>query len=182
MGLFREISNRRQVSAGFDEFLFQFRPRQAGGSGAGHKHQVISGRNERLLAAEKFAHPALRAVPAGRIAHRGLGGHDAGACGRPRTIPGRRACPHPQRERAAIEAAALLPHGAKFNASPQALAGAEAHGRRDRRGSDHRQALAALETAGFEDFAAASGGHAGAETDLGGALFAMRTECGLHKL
>jgi hypothetical protein len=46
--------------------------------------------------------------------------------------------------------------------------------------SDDREALAALTTAGREDFAATPGGLAGAETDLAGAFLAMRAECRLH--
>jgi hypothetical protein len=46
--------------------------------------------------------------------------------------------------------------------------------------SDDRQALAALETAGFDDFAAALGGHTGTVTNLAGALLAVRADCRLH--
>jgi hypothetical protein len=45
---------------------------------------------------------------------------------------------------------------------------------------DDRQALAALGTAGCKDFAAALSLGTGAKTNLTGALFAMRTEGGLH--
>lgn len=45
---------------------------------------------------------------------------------------------------------------------------------------DDGQALAALGTAGSKNFAAALGLGTGAETNLTGALFAMRTEGGLH--
>lgn len=47
-------------------------------------------------------------------------------------------------------------------------------------GSDDRQALAALETAADEDFAAAPGGHAGAKADFTGAFLAVRAKGGLH--
>jgi hypothetical protein len=47
--------------------------------------------------------------------------------------------------------------------------------------SDDGQALAALAAAGLEDLAAATGGLAGAEADLAGAFFAVRTEGGLHR-
>src|SRR6478609_2580602 len=46
--------------------------------------------------------------------------------------------------------------------------------------SDDRQALATLLTTGGEDLAAATGGLAGAKTDLAGAFLAMRAECRLH--
>ena len=46
--------------------------------------------------------------------------------------------------------------------------------------SDDGQTLAALETTGADDFAAAFGGHARAITNLAGALLAVRAECGLH--
>ena len=42
------------------------------------------------------------------------------------------------------------------------------------------QALATLETAGADDLAATFGGHPGTVTNLAGALFAVRAECGLH--
>ncbi len=44
------------------------------------------------------------------------------------------------------------------------------------------EALAALETTGFDDFLAAFGGHAGAIADLTGALLAVWAEGGLHDL
>lgn len=47
---------------------------------------------------------------------------------------------------------------------------------------DDRELLAALETTGTDDLAAAFGGHTRAKTDLAGALLAMRAECGLHGL
>ena len=53
-------------------------------------------------------------------------------------------------------------------------------GRRTR--SDDRQALAALAAAGGQHLATAFGGHAGAETDVARALFAVGAECGLHEL
>jgi len=46
--------------------------------------------------------------------------------------------------------------------------------------SDDRQALAAFEAAGGDDFAATLGGHAGAKTNLAGSLNTVRTESGLH--
>ena len=46
--------------------------------------------------------------------------------------------------------------------------------------SDHRQALATLETAADEDFAAAPGGHAGAKADFAGAFLAVRAKGRLH--
>jgi hypothetical protein len=51
---------------------------------------------------------------------------------------------------------------------------------RERGRSDDREALATFQTAGFDDFASAFGGHTGTITDLAGALFAVRAECGLH--
>ena len=46
--------------------------------------------------------------------------------------------------------------------------------------SNDRQALAALEAASAEHFAAARGGHTGAEADFSGAFLAVRAEGGLH--
>jgi hypothetical protein len=45
---------------------------------------------------------------------------------------------------------------------------------------DDGQPLAALAAAVGEDLAAADGGFTGEETDLTGALDAVRAECGLH--
>ncbi len=48
--------------------------------------------------------------------------------------------------------------------------------------SDDCQPLAALAATRLDDFAAAPGGHPGAVTNLAGALFAVRAECGFHEL
>lgn len=53
-------------------------------------------------------------------------------------------------------------------------------GRRNGKGSDDGEPLAALAATAGEDFAAALGGFAGAEADLAGAFQAVRTECRLH--
>ena len=55
----------------------------------------------------------------------------------------------------------------------------DGRGRKEKRSND-REALATLQTTGFDDFASAFGGHTGTITDLAGALFAMRAECWLH--
>jgi hypothetical protein len=59
-------------------------------------------------------------------------------------------------------------------------AAGDERGRKRGKRSDDRQALPALEAAGFDDFASAFGGHTGTITDLTGALFAVRAECWLH--
>jgi hypothetical protein len=48
--------------------------------------------------------------------------------------------------------------------------------------SNDRQSLAALEAAGAENFAAARGGHTGAEADFSGAFLAVRAKGGLHEI
>lgn len=46
--------------------------------------------------------------------------------------------------------------------------------------SDDRQALATFGATRFDDLATTLGGHPGTITNLAGALFAVRAECGLH--
>ena len=135
----------------------------------------------------------LAQTPFGAIALDGTS-HSGAGCdhGHPRTADGRmlrriRTHHPPQNKAAAVEAAAGLPHVADFPLAPQMLLGAKAHGRNDQRTaartteSNDRQALTALATTRIDDLATTLGGHTGAEADLTDALFAVRTESGLHR-
>ncbi len=157
------------------------------GGGAGDEEQVAPGGHELLLGAEEFAEAAFGAIALHGGANGGGGGDDADAGIRWRRA-GRAEFP-PDGEGAAVDAAALLAHGADVALAAQVLLSAEAHGTGREtpalaapatRRSDDSQAFATLETAGTDDFTAAFGGHAGAITDLAGALFAVWAECGLH--
>ena len=58
----------------------------------------------------------------------------------------------------------------------------DGHSRLQEQQSDDGQAFAALEAASPDDLATTLGGHPGTITNLAGALFAVRAECGLHDL
>lgn len=175
-----------QLPTGGDEPLLHFRERLAQGGGTRGQHEVEPGGHEVLVLAEHFAEAPLGAVAQhGVVADGGLRGDHAHAGGR-RVVRRGPGTPD-QEERAAIGAATMLARGAEVAIALHALRGAEALRRRRRvsaghgeRKSDDGEALAALAATGSEDFAAAFGGLAGAETDLASALLAVRTECRLH--
>jgi len=85
-------------------------------------------------------------------------------------------------------AAPVGPDMLKIQLAPQVLLGAKTHVRggkgsgakRPRACLDDRQPFAAFTAAVGEDLAAANSGFTGKETDLAGALEAVRAECGLH--
>ena len=165
-------------------------------SGSRHKEQVERGVDAALMESKQFAKPAFREVATMGFAHGGCGRDDAdawperaGACGGGSGLRRGIAREPPQRERPAVQPAAPLPHGANVALAAKMLLRAIAHGAGPDGGagrgsevteSDHRQALTAFLTAGGEHFAAALGLRAGAEADLAGALFAMRTEGWFH--
>jgi hypothetical protein len=60
------------------------------------------------------------------------------------------------------------------------MSGKEVKGRKATASLDDGQPFAAFAAAVGEDLAAANGGFTGKETDLTGALDAVRAECGLH--
>ena len=177
---------RSQLATGLREplcHLGELHPQQRG---TGGEDEIEAGGHEGLVLAENFAQAALGARAGDGIADRGTGGHHAHAGGSGGGVGWTRA-PHEQ-ERAAIGAAAVLAHSAEVAVALHALEGAEAlrrravsagHGGEE---SNDRQPLAALAAAGGEDFATALGGLAGAETNLAGALFAVRTECTVQGL
>ena len=128
---------------------------------------------------EKFPETALGAIALDGGTNRRGGGDDADS----RAIDGAFAPPVPERERPAVESLALLAYGAKLAWAADMLLRTETHGtttRRGRVGSDDRQTLATLAATQLQDLAAATGGHAGAITNLAGALFAMRAKCRFH--
>lgn len=184
MGGRRLGGGRSQLATGLDEplcHLGKFHPQQRG---TGGEDEIEAGGHEGLVLAEDFAQAALGAGAGDGVADRSARGDHAHAGGSGGGVRRTRA-PHEQ-ERAAIGAAAVLAHSAEVAVALHALEGAEAlrrravsagHGGEE---SNDRQPLAALATAGGEDFATALGGLAGAETNLAGALFAVRTECRLH--
>ena len=189
------------MRAGLGEFFPQLDEGHVLGGGAGDEHQVATGGHEVLVLAKGFAEAALGAVAAYGVAH-GRGGRDhadPGRAGWDHEVGGGVAALPPDGEGAAIEAAAEFTNDADVALAAQVLLRAETHGgvaRRARvgglhsrtrvatnegeRGSDDRQALAAFEATGADDFASAWRGHTGAITNLAGAFLAVRTECRLH--
>src|SRR6188768_830185 len=160
-------------TAGLHEARRGFREVDAQEGGAGCEHQVEAGGHEMLIATVEFAQAAFGAVALDGIADGSAGSNDAHASrtgGRTRWRG-----PPNKLKGAAVHAAALFADSAKINRALQALAGAQTHW------SNDRQALATLLAAGGEDLAAATGGLAGAKTDLAGAFLAMRAECRLHR-
>lgn len=146
---------------------------------ARHEKQIVAGRHLGLMVAEHLAEAAFGAVALDGVADGRNGGDDAnaheGTVAAPRKIP--------EGKRRTLHTPALFPDSTKIARAAQMLLRAEAHGRAaagENGQSDHRQALAAFETAGFDDFAAALGGHTGTVTNLAGALFAVWAECRLH--
>jgi hypothetical protein len=194
-----------QLSTGFDKLLLQFCDRPKRGGRACRQDQIATFRNARLVTPENFSESAFSAiaqdgVPDGRNrsddAHpRRISRRITLSCDerrRGRSGSGirfgrRRSTETQQSESAAVDAPTLFTDGAKIALTPQMLLRAETHRGRgltrtyEKPGrSDDRQTLAALETTGLDDFAAARGGHASAIADLTGALLAVRTECRLH--
>lgn len=115
------------LAAGFGKFLFELGDGPVRGGGPGDQQQIAASRHEILMLAEHFAQAALRAIAAGGGANGGgRGNHtDAGSGG----IGGRGfAFFPPDGEGAALEAAALLPHGADVSQAAQVLLRAKAHG------------------------------------------------------
>jgi len=146
------------------------------------------------VSAKNFAHASFCAIALHRNADgRGRGNHahtrpwnwgrnGDHSCGN----FGRAPIP-PERERTTILTTPLLSRFAKVTLPAQMLLGTETHGAKQNTdvvvsdlGSNNRQALTALATAGGENFTATSSGLTGAETDFTGALFAVWTECRLH--
>ena len=189
------------MRAGFGEFFSQFDDRHVLGGGAGDEHQVATGRHEVLVLAKGFAEAALGAVAAHSVADGGGGRDDANArrAGWDGEIGGGVAAFPPDGEGAAIQAAAVFADDADVALAAQVLLRAETHGgvarralvggrhartrvatNEGERGSDDRQALAAFEATGADDFASAGSGHTGAITNLAGAFLTVRTECRLH--
>jgi len=142
------------------------------------------------MPAKNLAEAALRAVaPNGapdcgdRSDHGRSAARAAGLIGLP--------VPAPHGECAAVQALALFPSRADVGLAAQVLLRTKTHVRLEParrsgppgpRSSDDRQAFAALEPPGTEDFAAAPGGHAGAKTDFAGAFLAVRAKGGLHEI
>ena len=158
--------------AGLDEARGNLGEIEAQQRGAGGEHEVEAGGYEVLVATVELAQAALRAVAMDGIAD-GDAGSDNAYAGRTRRFGGGTAPPS-ELEGPAVHAAALFADSAKINRALQALAGAQTHW------SNDRQTLATFLATGGEDLAAATGGLAGAKTDLAGAFFAMRAECRLH--
>jgi hypothetical protein len=159
-------------SAGVHEARRSFGKINAEERRAGGQHEVATGGHEMLVTAVEFAEAPFCAVALDGVSDRGAGCNDTHA-----SRAGLRSCgesPPDQLKGPAVHAAALFANRAKINRAFQALAGAQTHG------SNDRQALATLAATGGKDFAAATGGLAGAKTNLAGAFLAMRAECRLH--
>jgi hypothetical protein len=168
------------------ELLLQFAISKPIERGACHEQKIVVRRHQLLMGAKNFPKTALRAVAADGGPDRrsrsdysksGLGGsgRDDGLFFPPAP---------PEGEGPAIMTAPAFPHGTEIVLTAQVLLGAETHGAKTgaaaARSSDDRQALATLQAAGSEHFAAAAGGHAGTEANLACAFFAMRAEGRLH--
>jgi len=189
------------LGAGVGEFSRELRDGQVLGGGAGDEHQVTTRRHEVLVLAKRLTEAAFGAVAADGVADGSGRSDDTDArqvrCDR--EFRGDVAVLPPHSEGAAIDTTTLFADDADVALAAQVLLRAETHegvarrarvsgahslGRvatdESRLGLDDRQALAAFEAAGADDFASAGSGHAGAITDLAGAFLTVWAECWLH--
>jgi hypothetical protein len=177
------------LTARLDKEFLQFRIRPLIHGGPGDEQVIAAGGQKRLMPAEKFAEAAFGAVAQDGVADGGGRSDEARAREVNRNGSGGGDGPGkpPDGESAGVVAAAFGTDGANVALAAEMLLRAETHGTAAVNGrgrisadSDDGQTLAAFETAGADDFAAAFGGHAGAVADLAGAFLAMRAEGGLH--